>query len=131
MTAQTNLSLMQATQSNPLHNKDMSRIEETAREFEAVFISEMIKPMFEGIEVNKIFGGGKGEEMFRGLMIQEYGKQIAKRDVTGIQTQVKNKLLQMQAERTAANEMANAPAPAKMAYQAAQGQAALGQAIKQ
>ncbi|MBI1300139.1 MAG: chemotaxis protein [Alphaproteobacteria bacterium] len=80
--------------SKEAHEKQ--HIEDIAREFEAVFLSEMLKPMFEGIETEGMFKGGKGEEIFRGVMLQEYGKILAEKDVTGIQTQVKNYLLQMQ-----------------------------------
>ncbi len=80
--------------------KNREDIEAAACEFEAVFISQMIKPMFEGIKSDTMFGGGKGEEVFRGLMIEEYGKEIAARDITGIQTQVRNKLIELQAQQT-------------------------------
>ena len=83
--------------------KDPQRIKDAAREFEAVFFAEALKPMFESIEVNELFGGGKGEEIFRGFMLQEYGKEIAKKDITGIQTQVQHKLLEIQEQRTEAN----------------------------
>lgn len=86
-----------------LKDKDAARIDQAAKEFEAVFFAEMLKPMFEGLEVNDMFGGGKGEEIFRGMMIQEYGKEIALRDITGIQTAVRSALIEMQAERTEAN----------------------------
>lgn len=114
LSPQTTLALMQ--QSSQQTNNELSldalrkkeNLEETARDFEAVFISEMIKPMFEGIETDGQFGGGKGEEVFRGMMIQEYGKAIAKKDITGIQTQVKSKLIEMQAQRTANESTARA-----------------------
>ena len=61
----------------------------------------MIKPMFEGLETDTMFGGGKGEEVFRGLMIEEYGKAVAARDITGIQSQVMDKLIEIQAAQTA------------------------------
>ncbi len=104
--SQTNLALMQAAQAKSLDatNMNIKRIEEAAREFEAVFISEMIKPMFEGLETDELFGGGKGEEIFQGMMIQEYGKEIARLDITGIQSQVKNKLLELQEIRTTGNK---------------------------
>lgn len=76
--------------------KKREDIVDAAREFEAVFISQMVKPMFEGIETDGMFGGGKGEEVFRGLMIEQYGKEIADRDITGIQTQVMHKLIELQ-----------------------------------
>ncbi len=91
---------MQATQTkvqNSFDTKNMERIEEQAREFEAVFITEMMKPMFEQIKPNEMFGGGKGEEIFNGIMLQEYGKNIASLDIIGIQSQVKSQLIEMQA----------------------------------
>ena len=45
-------------------SKDLKRAEQAAEDFEAVFIGEMLKPMFSMIEVNENFGGGKGEEIF-------------------------------------------------------------------
>tara|TARA_R110002072_G_scaffold6252_6_gene37267 strand:+ start:180 stop:575 length:396 start_codon:yes stop_codon:yes gene_type:complete len=103
-TPETAIAMMNAQQSKSPYaqlTKDEQRIEKTARDFEAVFIGEMVKPMFAGIETDEMFGGGKGEEIFQGMMIQEYGKMIAEKDITGIQTQVKNKLIEMQAQRTA------------------------------
>ncbi|MGH1455685.1 MAG: rod-binding protein [Alphaproteobacteria bacterium] len=84
--------------------KNTQRMKETAQDFEAVFLSEMIKPMFEGLETDGPFNGGKGEEIFRGMMITEFGKEIASQNVTGIQTQVMDQLIKMQAERTANNQ---------------------------
>ncbi len=102
----TSLAMMQATQAKNLSSaeaRNLKNIEEQAKDFEAVFITEMIKPMFEGIETNEMFGGGKGEEIFNGMMIDEYGKNIASLDILGIQTQVKNKLIELQAARTTGN----------------------------
>ncbi|MCK5375252.1 MAG: rod-binding protein [Alphaproteobacteria bacterium] len=82
-----------------LQNRD--DIKAAAQDFEAVFIAQMIKPMFEGLETDTMFGGGKGEEVFRGLMIEEYGKAVAARDITGIQSQVMDKLIEIQAAQTA------------------------------
>ncbi|MGH1375715.1 MAG: rod-binding protein [Alphaproteobacteria bacterium] len=99
----TTIALLQASQTNAPQTKsamNQKRVEESAREFEAVFLTEMMKPMFEGLETNDMFGGGKGEEIFRGVLLQEYGKEIAKKDIIGVQTQVQNKLIELQAERT-------------------------------
>jgi len=58
--------------------KNINEIREAAVEFEAMFLSEMMNHMFSGVEVDPIFGGGNGEQMYRGMMIQEYGKNIAR-----------------------------------------------------
>tara|TARA_R110001592_G_scaffold27763_13_gene102750 strand:+ start:37085 stop:37501 length:417 start_codon:yes stop_codon:yes gene_type:complete len=112
LSPETAMNLMQHTQIKDPSSaaiKGKQSMEDVARDFEAVFIGEMIKPMFEGLETDPIFGGGKGEEIFKGMMLQEYGKNIADKDMTGIQTQVMHKLIQMQAEQTAQKESTATP----------------------
>lgn len=58
--------------------KDMEKIRAAATEFEAMFIGEMLNHMFEGIETDPMFGGGSGEKMWQGMMVQEYGKIMAR-----------------------------------------------------
>jgi len=86
----------QSTGNSTIDEKSMARIEETAKEFEAMFMSQMLKPMFEGIKPNAMFGGGKGEEIFNGFMIEEYGKMMAETGDLGIADSVKAELIKMQ-----------------------------------
>ncbi len=81
---------------NIADNKEVRGATETAQEFEAVFIAEMMKPMFEGISTEAPFGGGKGEEVFRGLLLQEYGKLMAQTGSIGLSSQVRDQIIQMQ-----------------------------------
>ncbi|MCB1556217.1 MAG: rod-binding protein [Alphaproteobacteria bacterium] len=77
--------------------KNIEKIDEAAQEFEAMFVSEMLKPMFEGVmEPDPMFGGGKGEEIFKSLMLDEYGKLIAKSGGIGIAEQVKAEMIRIQ-----------------------------------
>lgn len=64
-------------------------IEKTAKEFEAVFLSQMLTQMFAGIKTDGMFGGGYAEQMYRDLMIGEYGKEIARAGGLGIADAVK------------------------------------------
>jgi Rod binding domain-containing protein len=73
-----------------------TEIEKVAKEFESVFVAQMLAPMFESVEVDETFGGGTGEEMYRSLMVEEYGKLIAKTGGIGIADQVKAELLRLQ-----------------------------------
>ena len=66
-------------------------------EFEAVFLSEMLKPMFQGIETDGMFGGGKGEEVFRSFMLQEYGKIMSQTGGIGLADHVRDQIIQLQA----------------------------------
>lgn len=77
-------------------SKDLKRIDQAAQDFEATFISEMLKPMFEMVEVNDTFGGGKGEEIFRDFTIQEYGKLIARQGGIGLSDQIKAQMIKLQ-----------------------------------
>lgn len=73
-----------------------AKTDKAAQDFEAVYISEMLKPMFETVDVDDTFGGGKGEEVFRGMLTQEMGKSIAKQGGFGLANQVKAELLKIQ-----------------------------------
>ncbi|NCO02785.1 MAG: flagellar biosynthesis protein FlgJ [Alphaproteobacteria bacterium] len=79
-----------------LSDKELARIDETAKDFEAMFVSEMMKPMFEGIKPDERFGGGKTEEVFKGVLLQEYGKLMAETGTLGIAESVKAELIRMQ-----------------------------------
>ncbi|MEZ5815107.1 MAG: rod-binding protein [Alphaproteobacteria bacterium] len=106
LTPDTSIALLQAAQGDKgasvkalkdaAKNRDTQKVEDTARDFEAVFIAEMMQPMFEGIEVEAPFGGGKGEEIFRSMMLQEYGKIISQTGGIGIAGGVKEQMIQMQ-----------------------------------
>ena len=107
-TSDTALALLNSTSShnaqaterlkNAAHAHKTKQIEDAAKDFEAVFLSEMMKPMFESVEVDKIFGGGKGEEVFRSFMVQEYGKIMAASGQIGLASPVKDALIKMQSD---------------------------------
>ncbi|MFA7276532.1 MAG: rod-binding protein [Pseudobdellovibrionaceae bacterium] len=73
-----------------------TRAAQAAQDFEAVFIAEMLKPVFDSVEVDPLFGGGKGEEVFRGLLEQEYAKIIAKQGGIGLADDVMRDLIKAQ-----------------------------------
>jgi len=75
---------------------DKEKIKKTAKEFEAVFLSEMMSHMFDRVEVNDTFGGGHGEEMFRSMITKEYGKQMADRGGIGLANHVSEQMIRLQ-----------------------------------
>ena len=74
----------------------LAQLRKSANEFESQFISQMLGPMFEGIGTDETFGGGRGEEMFRPMLIEQFGKQITQRGGFGIANQVYGELLRAQ-----------------------------------
>jgi peptidoglycan hydrolase FlgJ len=67
-----------------------------AKEFESVFISQFLGSMFSGISTDGPFGGGEGEEMFRSMMVNEYGKSMESRGGFGLASAVTKQLLKHQ-----------------------------------
>jgi flagellar protein FlgJ len=67
-----------------------------AKEYESVFISQFLGSMFSGIKSDGVTGGGEGEEMFRSLMINEYGKSLEQRGGFGLATKMQAELLKHQ-----------------------------------
>lgn len=79
-----------------LSPQQLAATKKAAQDFEAVFISEMLSHMFTGVGADPMFGGGAGEDMFRGLMINEYGKQMAAGQGIGVAAQMQKLLIEMQ-----------------------------------
>ena len=67
-----------------------------AEEFEAIFISQLLAPMFSGLSTDGPMGGGHAEEVWRGMLIEEYGKAIAKKGGLGVADNITRELLKHQ-----------------------------------
>ncbi|MGE4064760.1 MAG: rod-binding protein [Rhodospirillaceae bacterium] len=80
---------------------DEKKVREAAQEFEAFFIGQMMEHMMAGIEPNPMFGGGHGEQMWRSMLNQEYGKELAKSNKLGIADHVMRGMLMAQEQRDA------------------------------
>jgi Rod binding domain-containing protein len=75
---------------------DPTAAKKAAQQFESVFITQFVGQMFDGISTDGPFGGGQGEEMFRSLLMDEYGKQIAAQGGFGLSDAVTRQLLKNQ-----------------------------------
>ena len=80
----------------PVPTKDHAAAIKAAEDFEAVFITEILGSMFQGVKTDGPFGGGAGEEIFRSLLLDRYGQSLAKQGGFGLADAVKRQLLQMQ-----------------------------------
>lgn len=72
------------------------QVDKAAEDFEAMFLTQMMQPMFEGIPTDGMFGGGQSEEIYRSMMLDEYGKLIAKAGGIGVADHVRRELLKLQ-----------------------------------
>ncbi len=73
---------------------DPAKADKVARDFEAMFLSNMLQPMFAGLHSEKgIFGGREGESTFQPMLVDEYAKAIARRGGLGIADTIKRQIL--------------------------------------
>lgn len=89
----------QAAVQAPHPTADAHQAKKVARQFEGVLISQMLNDMFAGVKTDGMFGGGPGEDMFRTLMIDEYGKQVAAQGGLGLADHITRALLSTQEQQ--------------------------------
>jgi len=77
----------------PHSTADVAAAKKAAKQFEGVLITQMLGGMFEGISTDGPFGGGQGEEMFRSLLLDEYGKQMSNQGGFGLSQAITRQLL--------------------------------------
>jgi peptidoglycan hydrolase FlgJ len=96
MSPQLDTATLQAPVSAPVAGATRAATAKVAQQFEGVLISQMLNSMFEGVKTDGMFGGGEGEDMFRSMMVDEYGKQMARQGGLGLADHVTRELLKRQ-----------------------------------
>jgi Rod binding domain-containing protein len=71
-------------------------VRRAAEEFEAVFLAEMMAPMFEGLDSDGLGGGGMGEQIFRPMLVERYAESITRSGGVGIADSIVRELMRMQ-----------------------------------
>jgi Rod binding domain-containing protein len=80
----------------PPKPSNAAQVDKVAKDFESIFINEMLGSMFQGIATDGEFGGGPGEAIFRSMMIEHYSKTITAQGGFGLADAVKHELLKTQ-----------------------------------
>lgn len=75
------------------------KVRETAQAFEASFLAQMLRPMFEGLSTEAPFGGGNAEATWRGFMIDAMAKQTVQAGGIGLSDRIMSEMLKMQEAR--------------------------------
>ena len=99
MQMQTDMAMSQSRKTPNMENMGAANeaiMQKTAKEFEAMYISQMMRPMFEGTEAEEPFGGGQSEKMWKSLQIDEYGKAISNAGGVGIADAVMREMIMLQ-----------------------------------
>ena len=79
-----------------MSGKDLVKAEKSAEDFEAFFLTKMMETMFEGVSTDGMFGGGNAEKIYRSMLLDQYGKEMAKVGSVGVKQSVMRSILEMQ-----------------------------------
>ena len=93
--------LLAGTAASPTSTADRERMRQTAEEFEATFLSQMMKPMFEGLKTDGPFGGGEAEGQWRSFMLDAMAKKTVAAGGIGLADTVMAEMIKMQSEPAA------------------------------
>lgn len=69
---------------------------ESARDFEAVFLAQVAGMMMETVETGGEFSGGHAEVVFRGILAERLGSEMAKSGGIGLAPIVMDQLIRLQ-----------------------------------
>ncbi len=75
---------------------DKAKIRQAAEDFEGLFLGQMLEHLFSGLETNELFGGGDAEDIYKSMMMEQYGKSMAKSGGIGVADHVMRQMLQQQ-----------------------------------
>ena len=75
---------------------DVAGARKTAEDFAAFFFSQSLETVFSSMSSDKMFGGGSGEEVYKSLLTQEYGKVVARATGSGLADTVQREILRLQ-----------------------------------
>ncbi|MBQ9235350.1 MAG: rod-binding protein [Alphaproteobacteria bacterium] len=78
-----------------------SKAESAAEDFEAFFLTRMLESMFDGVSTDGLFGGGHAEKVYRSLLLDQYGKEMARMGGIGVKDYVMQAMLALQEENSA------------------------------
>ena len=77
-------------------DRGIDKIQKTAEDFEAFFLSQMFEHMTSGMKVDETFGGGNAETIYRSMQNEQFGKALSKSGGVGVAAEVEREMLKMQ-----------------------------------
>jgi Rod binding domain-containing protein len=98
LTSLAQMSLSQGSSSMKLGTgaKDPEALKKAAQQFEGMFLSQMMQHMMSGVSANPVFGGGKGEEMFKSVLVDEWAKKATSAGGVGLAAAIQRQLMKTQ-----------------------------------
>ncbi len=78
----------------------IAKARQSAQDFEAMALGQLLQPMFNTVDTSKgLFGGGVGEATWKPMLVDEMAKSMARAGGIGIADAVFKEMLRMQAAK--------------------------------
>ncbi len=74
----------------------MQKIDQVSKDFESVFLSEMLKTVFSGETIGNFFGGGVAGDVYKSYLSDALAHSLVEAGGIGIATQVRQEILKLQ-----------------------------------
>lgn len=75
---------IQKSMSKVLSDKDEKKLKESCQEFEAIFLSELLKSMRATVPKNNLQGESFGQDVFQSMLDDEYAKKVSGTNSIGL-----------------------------------------------
>lgn len=115
---QSQASRVDSMTSQASREHDVSKVKQLAKDFEAVFLEQMLRTMRSSVQKSGLVDGGNAEEIYRSMLDGEYAKLMAGQGTSGLSQMIERQLLQTMGVKSEASEVA-AKNNARSAYQKA------------
>lgn len=76
--------------------KAPSKVDAAAEDFEAVFLTQMMQSMFQGLGEDGPLGGGPSTDAYRSMLADQYGRNVASSGGVGLADHVRAQLIALQ-----------------------------------
>lgn len=87
-----------------LDDRETKRLKDACKDFEALFLTNMLKAMRKTVQKTDLFGSDSGEETFQEMMDTEVGKSAAKSSSMGIADALYHQLATQMSQQNAENK---------------------------
>lgn len=90
------LQLMKQNKTSPAQNANAQKMHAVAKDFESVVLATMLAPMFNGETTQNTLSGSHAESTYKGLLVEEYAKEISRNGGIGVAEQIYRDMMSSQ-----------------------------------
>ena len=76
--------------------RDSDKAREVSKQFESIFLMQVLENMSSGVEGDPMFSGGAGDKIYRSMFNEQTAGAIARQGGVGIADSIYRSILQMQ-----------------------------------